>query len=201
MAEEGEGEKRGNLMIIIIAVVGGLVLVGLGLGVGYMLFGGSAPDPSAEVEEIIERDNPKPAEPEGDGDGEGEGGEGEGEEGVGPKKMPKIAPENETFLTTYYEFPGNLTTNLRGSRKFLQIGLGVSTQYDEQVMINVDTHQLALRSVLLATMSEFSEAEVEGGMGRSKLAERLMAALNAELERLEGFGGIEGVHFSSFVVQ
>ncbi|MGB0342423.1 MAG: flagellar basal body-associated FliL family protein [Parvibaculales bacterium] len=199
MAEEGEGEKRGNLMIIIIAVVGGLVLVGLGLGVGYMLFGGSAPDPSAEVEEIIERDNPKPAEPEGDG--EGEGGEGEGEEGVGPKKMPKIAPENETFLTTYYEFPGNLTTNLRGSRKFLQIGLGVSTQYDEQVMINVDTHQLALRSVLLATMSEFSEAEVEGGMGRSKLAERLMAALNAELERLEGFGGIEGVHFSSFVVQ
>ena len=199
MAEEGEGEKRGNLMIIIIAVVGGLVLVGLGLGVGYMLFGGSAPDPSAEVEEIIERDNPKPAEPEGDG--EGEGGEGEGEEGVGPKKMPKIAPENETFLTTYYEFPGNLTTNLRGSRKFLQIGLGVSTQYDEQVMVNVDTHQLALRSVLLATMSEFSEAEVEGGMGRSKLAERLMAALNAELERLEGFGGIEGVHFSSFVVQ
>lgn len=199
MAEEGEGEKRGNLMIIIIAVVGGLVLVGLGLGVGYMLFGGSAPDPSAEVEEIIERDNPKPAEPEGEGEGEGE--EGEGEEGVGPKKMPKIAPENETFLTTYYEFPGNLTTNLRGSRKFLQIGLGVSTQYDEQVMINVDTHQLALRSVLLATMSEFSEAEVEGGMGRSKLAERLMAALNAELERLEGFGGIEGVHFSSFVVQ
>ena len=199
MAEEGEGEKRGNLMIIIIAVVGGLVLVGLGLGVGYMLFGGSAPDPSAEVEEIIERDNPKPAEPEGDA--EDEGGEGEGEEGVGPKKMPKIAPENETFLTTYYEFPGNLTTNLRGSRKFLQIGLGVSTQYDEQVMINVDTHQLALRSVLLATMSEFSEAEVEGGMGRSKLAERLMAALNAELERLEGFGGIEGVHFSSFVVQ
>ena len=199
MAEEGEGEKRGNLMIIIIAVVGGLVLVGLGLGVGYMLFGGSAPDPSAEVEEIIERDNPKPAEPEGEGEGEGE--EGEGEEGVGPKKTPKIAPENETFLTTYYEFPGNLTTNLRGSRKFLQIGLGVSTQYDEQVMINVDTHQLALRSVLLATMSEFSEAEVEGGMGRSKLAERLMAALNAELERLEGFGGIEGVHFSSFVVQ
>jgi flagellar FliL protein len=197
MAEEGEGEKRGNLMIIIIAVVGGLVLVGLGLGVGYMLFGGSAPDPSAEVEEIIERDNPKPAEPEGEGEGE----EGEGEEGVGPKKMPKIAPENETFLTTYYEFPGNLTTNLRGSRKFLQIGLGVSTQYDEQVMINVDTHQLALRSVLLATMSEFSEAEVEGGMGRAKLAERLMAALNAELERLEGFGGIEGVHFSSFVVQ
>lgn len=197
MAEEGEGEKRGNLIIIVIAVVGGLVLVGLGLGVGYMLFGGSAPDPSAEVEEIIERDNPKPAEPEGEGEGE----EGEGEEGVGPKKTPKIAPENETFLTTYYEFPGNLTTNLRGSRKFLQIGLGVSTQYDEQVMINVDTHQLALRSVLLATMSEFSEAEVEGGMGRAKLAERLMAALNAELERLEGFGGIEGVHFSSFVVQ
>ena len=53
---------------------------------------------------------------------------------TGPKKMPKITPEQEIFTTTYYEFPGNFTANLKGSKKFLQISVGVSTQYDEQVM-------------------------------------------------------------------
>ena len=68
--------------------------------------------------------------------------------------MPKITPEEEIFATTYYEFPGNFTTNLKGSKKFLQISVG-STQYDEQVMANVDSHQLALRSEILTIMSEF----------------------------------------------
>ena len=51
-----------------------------------------------------------------------------------------------SVFDTYYEFPGNLTTNLRGSRKFIQLGIAVSTQYDDTVMANVDAHQLALRS-------------------------------------------------------
>ena len=63
--------------------------------------------------------------------------------------MPKITPEQEIFTTTYYEFPGNFTSNLKGSKKFLQISVGVSTQYDEQVMANVESHQLALRSKFL----------------------------------------------------
>ena len=35
---------------------------------------------------------------------------------VGPK-IPKLVPEEELFATTYYEFPGNFTTNLKGSKK------------------------------------------------------------------------------------
>ena len=38
---------------------------------------------------------------------------------TGPKKIPKITPEEEIFTTTYYEFPGNFTANLKGSKKFL----------------------------------------------------------------------------------
>ena len=38
------------------------------------------------------------------------------------------------------------------SRKFLQISVGVSTQYDDRVMANVEAHQLALRSEILGTM-------------------------------------------------
>ena len=76
-------------------------------------------NPSAEVEQIIERSNPQ-AQPAEEPETEEElAAEGEGEEGAVPKKMPRLSPDEPVFLTTYYEFPGNLTTNLRGSRKFI----------------------------------------------------------------------------------
>ena len=64
------------------------------------------------------------------------------------KRKLKVNVE-EKFLTTYYEFPGNFTTNLRDSKSFLQITVGVSTQYDEEVMVNVESHQLALREGII----------------------------------------------------
>ena len=118
---------------------------------------------------------------------------------LGPQK--KEAPEVEKFITTYYEFPGSFTTNLRGSRKFLQAGIGVSTQYDEQVMVNVESHQLALRSEILTIMSEFSSEDIAGKDGKYNLAEALRDGINEVLMKVEGFGGIENVHFTSFVLQ
>ena len=35
-------------------------------------------------------------------------------------------------------------------------------KYDEQVMANVDSHQLALRSEILTIMSEFSSEDIAG---------------------------------------
>ena len=115
--------------------------------------------------------------------------------------MPKILPEEEIFATTYYEFPGNFTTNLKGSRKFLQISVGVSTQYDETVMMNVESHQLAMRSEILGVISEFSPDDISGREGKQKLADALKNGINSILEKLEGFGGVENVHFTSFVLQ
>ena len=200
--EDNQGSSRRTLLLIIGGIVGGVVLVGLGLGVGYMIFGGTPSNPSAEVEQIIERSNPAAqpaAEPETEEERSAEGEE--GEESVGPKKMPRLSPDEPVFLTTYYEFPGNLTTNLRGSRKFIQLGIAVSTQYDDTVMANVDAHQLALRSEILTAMSAFSEEAVDGIQGRTNLSIAIRDAINTKLEQLEGFGGIEGVHFSNFVIQ
>ena len=115
--------------------------------------------------------------------------------------MPKITPEEEIFATTYYEFPGNFTTNLKGSKKFLQISVGVSTQYDEQVMANVDSHQLSLRSEILTIMSTFSAEDIAGREGKQKLADALKEGINEVLVKVEGFGGVENVHFTSFVLQ
>ena len=118
-----------------------------------------------------------------------------------PQRMSKDTPEEEVFETIYHEFPGTFTTNLDGSRKMLQLGVGVSTQYDDTVMVNVESHQLALRSVILGVISDFSEDDVKGATGRDKLAAALRDAINEKLEALENFGGVEEVHFTSFVLQ
>jgi flagellar FliL protein len=83
----------------------------------------------------------------------------------------------------------------------LQVGIGVSTQYDDTVMMNVESHQLALRSAILGVISDFTEDDVKGATGRDKLAVALRDSINAKLEALENFGGVEEVHFTSFVLQ
>ena len=209
MAEDNnqENEKKSPLKLILM-IVGGVVLLGLGLGIG-ILMGGDDSDPSSEISQIIEKkENPEANESESEEEGEEvaedcaeEEKDEEGNCPTGPKKMPKITPEEEIFATTYYEFPGNFTTNLKGSKKFLQISVGVSTQYDEQVMANVDSHQLALRSEILTIMSEFSSEDIAGRTGKQKLADALKEGINGVLETVEGFGGVENVHFTSLVLQ
>ena len=199
MAEEVEEEpKKGNLIKIIIFVVGGFLLIAVGLGIGYFLFGGETePDPSAEVNQIIEG---KEAEKKKTAEIENKEGEEEGEDGI-IKKNVKAIPEVDSYETTYFEFPGDFTTNLKGSRKFLQVSVGVSTQYDEKVMEVVDSHQLALRSEILSTISDFTEEDISGSDGKKKLSERLMVVLNKKLESLDEFPGIEDVYFTAFILQ
>ena len=74
----------------------------------------------------------------------------------------------------------------------MQISVGVSTQYDETVIKNVEMHQLALRSEVLGVVSEFSVEQIEGKTGRNELADSIKDAINIRLEELEGFGGVEG---------
>ena len=199
MAEEVEEEpKKSNLLKIIIFVVGGFLLIAVGLGIGYFIFGGEPePDPSAEVNQIIEG---KEAEKKKSEEAENKEGEEEGEDGI-IKKNVKAIPEVDSYETTYFEFPGDFTTNLKGSRKFLQVSVGVSTQYDEKVMEVVDSHQLALRSEILSTISDFTEEDISGSDGKKKLSDRLMVVLNKKLESLDEFPGIEDVYFTAFILQ
>lgn len=198
--EEAGGKKKGGLIRIVIFVVAGLLLVGIGLGAGWFFFRAPPGDPAQIADQIIARETAAAA-PAAPAEGEGAGEEGaEGEAGP-PEKVSKDSPKDEVFRTLYYEIPGNITTNLRDSRRFLQIGVGISTQYDESVLTNVETHLPALRSAILAALSDYSEADVVGREARSLLAEDIRTTLNTVLEELEGFGGIEGVHFTAYVMQ
>ena len=189
--ENNQPKKGRGILKILGFVFGGLLLVGAGLGAGFFMFGSSQPDPSEEIEQIIERkmveaDEKKAAEEKAT---------------EGESKVAKETPEIKTFVTTYFEFPGTFTTNLMNSRKFLQVGLGVSTQYDDKVMVNIEAHQLGLRSEILNTISEFSEADIQGKAGREQLAKALTESINQKLVALEDFGGVQEVHFTSFVLQ
>jgi flagellar FliL protein len=190
--ENTEPKKRGPLLRILAFALGGLLLIAAGLGGGYLLFGSGQSDPSEEIESIIEKKMEQ---------AEAEKAAEEDLAADEASKVAKEAPEVEAFVTTYFEFPGTFTTNLMNSRKFVQVGIGISTQYDESVMVNVESHQLALRSEILNSMSEFSEQDVQGKAGRVLLAVALRDSINGKLMLLEGFGGIEEVHFTSFVLQ
>ena len=201
MAEELEEEpKKSGLIKIIIFVVAGIFLLLIGLGIGYFMFGGEPEtDPSAEVNQIIEGKDKKDQKNKELEDKKLED-ETEGEDGI-MKKNVKAIPEIDSYETTYFEFPGDFTTNLKGSRKFLQVSVGVSTQYDEKVMETVDQHQLAMRSEILSTISDFTEEDITGSDGKKKLSDKLLKVLNMRLETLKEFPGIEDVYFTAFILQ
>ena len=132
MAEDNnqENEKKSPIKLILM-IVGGIVLLGGGIGLGILMGGGDSSDPSTEISQIIEKKKTQKlrkkrkrrdlkklaaecAEEEKDA---------EGNCPVGPKKIPKITPEEEIFATTYYEFPGNFTTNLKESKSFYKYHL------------------------------------------------------------------------------
>ncbi|MGP3697183.1 flagellar basal body-associated FliL family protein [Rhodobacter sp. NSM] len=178
----GRGLLRALGLLVLSAV-----LLALGFGAGFFYFANPL-SPTKDVMRLIERE-PAAAEAAAEPDPDA------------PQKVPRPTPEQEAFVTSYYQFKEPLTTNLRASRRFLQVGIGLSTQYDQKVMDNVARNEVALRSDMLAIIGTFSEEELQDKAGRDRLAEALRGAVNARLQQLEGFGGIEAVFFPSFILQ
>lgn len=178
----------GKIVKLLVRVIIAAILLGVGFGAGYFYFA----NPLSPAQNALTLLAPEPEE---EGTEEGEGEETE------PQRIPRELPETAMFETSYYQMDEALTTNLRGSRSYLQIGVGMSTQYDEQVVANVETHKVALRSDILAVMSNFSEEDIAGAAGRDALANAIKDTVNERLMQLEGFGGIEDVFFTSFVLQ
>lgn len=195
--DEDEPKKKSGILKILIFVAGGLVVLGIGLGAGYVLFGSKAESPEQVAANIIERNSNAAAPSEDEDDVEG----GEDESRPKPEKVTKESPKDEVFQTLYYEIPGTMTTNLRDSRRFLQVGVGVSTRYDDEILRNVESNLPAIKAVILATLSGYGEEDVIGRDARDAMSLELTKVINEELELLEGFGGVESVLLTSFVMQ
>lgn len=180
----------GRLLRLLGLLLAAVLLVGAGFGAGFFYFGKPL-SPADDLLRLIEK-NPASA--------DAPAAEPEPAPGT-PAKVPRPAPEDAGFVTSYYTLAEPLTSNLMDSRKFLQLSITVATDYEPTVLDHVKTHEQAIRADALQVISSFSEEQLKSRDGRRLLAADLLQAINARLETMENFGGIKEVIFPAFVMQ
>lgn len=138
--------------------------------------------------------------------------------GAGGANLPRLVPRDglrnvdystkderplhpTQFQASYYSIREAFTSNLKDSEGFVQIGLGVSTYYDERVLKNVQLHEMAVRSAVLMTLADQDPAALATPEGKAALKVALRDAVNQVLKAKEGFGGVDDVYFTNFVMQ
>lgn len=190
--EHGEGGKgrKGGVMKI---AIGAVLLLGLGAGGAYGAFAmGLIPGTESKHEpdepKLVLKGEEDPYAVAG-AEKEKEGGE------------PVYGEGGSKYRTVYYSFADSFTSNLADSAGLVQVELAVSTRRDGRVLQWVKTHELAIRSAILAQLAATTEAEAYSVDGKKRIALRLTKAVNQVLEEKEGFGGIDAVHFKGFLVQ
>ena len=192
-------KKKGGAMKWVMIIVGLLVAVGGGVGGGlYAMqagyFGGGEHGESVHIE--LPRLVPKAEEKRGGGgedDGHGGGG--------GGGSYSPMGKGGDKYASNYYAMEKEFTSNLRDSVHFVQVGIAISTPYDERVVENIKTHEIAVRSAVLLALGDATEEQVFAVEGKRQLQAHLVKAVNAVLKQKEGFGGVGNVYFTNFVVQ
>jgi flagellar FliL protein len=210
---EATPKKKGKLGKIIVIAVGTLVLVGGGVGAGLyaagsgVVGGGHVAAEDENKPKLVPKSEQKRAGEGGEGGHGGEGGQGGGEaEGEaaasdhGGKPTP-AGEGGERYASNYYALEKDFTANLQDSVHFIQVGVALSTPYDDTVIQNIKSNDIAIRSAILMALGDTTEDQVFTSQGKATLAKRLVASINATLKQKEGFGGVSNVYFTNFVVQ
>ena len=212
---EGAPSKKKAIIKIVLMVVAVLFIIGASVG-GTLLATGFF-SKKEQAKEAVDAQLEKLDGEHGGGDGHGDakGGDGHGDAKGGdghaaPAKPGAEAPakelvspdaDNQRWKFNYYSLEKPMLSNLSGSRKVMQVTLTIMTHSDDRVIKNVKTHELALRAGILDLMRTKTEADLKDPDFRKQLAEEIRVVINSLLEKYEGFGGIEEVMFSEFVVQ
>ncbi|WP_375270341.1 flagellar basal body-associated FliL family protein [Sphingomonas sp.] len=200
-------KKKGKLVKIVGLVLGLGVLVGGGVGAGlYAANSGMVGGGHAEAKEdpnkphLVPKSEQKRAGEGGEGGGHGGGGEEAASESHGGLPTPE-SMAGDKFASNYYPMEKEFTSNLQDSTHFVQVGVAISTPYDDKVIEHLKTNDIAIRSAVLMTLGDTTEEQVFTSQGKQQLARKLVAAINGVLEQKEGFGGVSNVYFTNFVVQ
>jgi len=226
-AEVPEEKQKKPIVKIILFAVGLIVILGTAIG-GTLFFTGFFAKPPVDAEEALLAEEehggagathgktdaagggqgkPEAAASHGKPDADSQsGGKGEGKAGAKggtPQKKPLPANAQTRFEKSYVDLDDKkpLVANVANSRKVMQVSLSLMTQYDDRVFQNVEKHRAALRSASLNVLRLVTEPDLAKPDFRTELAQQLRDRINAELERLENFGGIEEVFFTEFVYQ
>jgi len=187
-------KKKGKLGKILIISVGTIMLIGGGVagglyasGTTLLHRGGGAAAAADNGPHLV----PKSEQKRVTGDGTGsEGG-----------ATPPAGSGGDKYASNYYAMDKEFTSNLQNSVHFIQVGIAVSTPYDDSVITNLKTNEIAVRSAILLSLGDTTEDEAFTTDGKTHLQARLVKAINDTLKQKEGFGGISNVYFTNFVVQ
>ena len=191
MVDENTLEKdkigRRTLLIIAAAALGSILLI-TGLITGILFLTGAFDSD----DEIMRRLNAI------------EGGSAEissqPEDNSGEPQLLEL-PDTNRLDTLYHQFAQVFVVNVSNSRKVMQLNLTLSTHYDQMVVDNVIKHELAVRSAILDHLSFVTEEQTLEVGFRQRMGDELALVVNSELERNEGFGGIERILFTEFLMQ
>lgn len=187
-------KKKGGMMKLIVIALGAVIVIGGGTVGGLwatgMLGHASAATAEADGPKLVPKSEQKRA----------SGGEnGEGKTSVGNK--PPSGVGGDQYASNYYTMDKDFTSNLQGSVHYIQVGLAVSTPYDDSVIENIKTNEIAVRSAILMALGDTPEDQITTAGGKKALQVRLVKAINDTLKQKEGFGGVSNVYFTNFVVQ
>lgn len=105
------------------------------------------------------------------------------------------------YHATYFQIPQPFTTNMADSASFAQISIAVSTYYDNRVIQAVQTHELPIRSAILMMLAQEREADLATPKGKEQLQAELVKIINGVLKAKTGYGGVDNVYFTNFVIQ
>jgi len=185
---EGEPKKKGPLIKIILMVVAVLFLIGASVG-GTLLATGffSKKDQAkeavdAQLDKLEGGDgHGEPKKDDGHGEPKKDDGHGDakkddhGKPGAEAPSKELVTPDadNQRWKFNYYALEKPLLSNVSGSRKVMQVTLTIMTHYDDRVIKNVKTHELALRAGILDVMRQKTEVDLREPDFRKALAEEV----------------------------
>ncbi|BBD98913.1 flagellar basal body-associated protein FliL [Sphingobium amiense] len=144
----------------------------------------------------------------GGGEGGGHGG-GAAPEGHAPsaghapgKGIDLPTPANPAaYQATYFQLPQPFTSNMSDTDAFAQISVAVSTYYDYRVIAAVKQHEMPIRSQVLMMLAEQPQELLDTPKGKQMLQKKIRDVVNDVLKQKTGYGGVDNVYFTNFVIQ
>jgi len=77
----------------------------------------------------------------------------------------------------------------------------VSTYYDMRVIEAIKTHEMAIRSQVLMMLAQQPVEALSSPDGKKALQGKIRTIINDILKQKTGYGGVDNVYFTNFVIQ
>lgn len=221
MSDEPKAKKKkGGGMKMILLLVVGIVVGGAGAAGGLYAAGffsakeeGPKEDPNKPVLVLAGEDAQAIATAHGwAGESGGEGGGGHGGGGGGGAHalaghapghgVDLPAPANPAaYQATYFQLQAPFTSNMSDTDAFAQISVAVATYYDYRVIAAIKQHETPIRSQVLMMLAQQPQQVLDTPQGKQQLQKKIKDIVNDVLKQKTGYGGVDNVYFTNFVIQ